>query len=154
MAFIDPNTVHEFKYESTQNGMNVYQISEIPKTVKNGQFYVESTDGQLAVRWVLNNTAGLKINPWCWIQNCKTPYSNEYQNLDLDSLWWWSLYSYEDKKVAIKDKRLHSFRAISLYDEIAYKRNNGIDKIVDKQDFYDYCKPWSNRQNIQSAELK
>ena len=154
MAFIDPNTASDLKFEETLYGMNVYHIDESPSIVKNGQFFTYTTNGQLTIRWILNNTMGLKINPWCWIQNCQTPYSNEYHNLDLDSIWWWALYSYEDKKVAIKDKKIHAFRAVSTYDAISYKKNKGIDEITDLDDFYQYCKPWSNRQNIQSAQLK
>lgn len=154
MKFIDPDKVRDFKFEYAKDGMNVYQVSEKPKRTKNGQFYVDTCEGQLAVRWVLNNNMGNGINPWCWIQNCRTPYSNEYQNLDLDSLWWWALYSYEDKKIAIKDKKIHSFRAISLFDVECYKRNENIDEIEDMQSFYEYCKPWATRQNIQSADLK
>ena len=77
-------------------------------------------------------------------------------NLSIDALYWWKVYSVEPKIIAFKGLIPFGFRAISIYDKIIFKCRNGYDETQFKnniKDFYKQCLPWSDRFNKPYVDL-
>lgn len=149
------NNLNQLKFIKSVGTLKLYELSETQTDIVINNITICPTTSQLLLRKIINEQIGVKRNPWCYVQNMLSNNWN-INNLSIDALYWWKVYSAEPKIIAFKGLIPFGFRAVSIYDKIIFKRRNGYDEEQFKnniKDFYKQCLPWSDRFNKPYVDL-
>lgn len=156
-TYVDLSKDKSFEFVEQRGSTKIFNIIEYPRTYEVNGIQIHTNSAQLALRNIVNITKRRTVNPWCFIQNNLCPANFNYKNLSIDALYWWKMYSFEQKKIAIRHGKIYALYAIPKNGKFVFMKNNGYTTEQQfnehKSEFYSFIMPWWSIYNKQYCDI-